>query len=186
MFGFPKLTGDPQCPAPFSGCRHVMGSHLHRQDYCRPHARRPCGTGARRPRFVRRGQPAAAGVPFHIAPRARCGGTSSGPAEHLADLGAEGHGFFSRRFSPAMRKVRGPFGTGPYSSPGLGPMCMTMVSLQPDSIVTVLVSESVWSRYDRIFWFRSNPSPAARERHCTGPQPIGPVVNPSPRATHCI
>ena len=46
---------------------------------------------------------------------------------------------------------------------------MIMVSLQPDSIVTVLVSESVWSRYDRIFWFRSNPSPAARERHCAGP-----------------
>ena len=102
MFGFPKLTGDPQCPAPFSGCRHVMGSHLHRQDYCRPHAWRPCGTGARRPRFVCRGQPKAAIVPPCIAPCARREATGGGPAGCLADLGARGHGFFSWRFSPAM------------------------------------------------------------------------------------
>lgn len=36
---------------------------------------------------------------------------------------------------------------------GLGPKCMTTVPLQPGSIVTLLVSEAVWGRYDRIFGF---------------------------------
>ena len=36
-------------------------------------------------------------------------------------------------------------------------MYMIMVFLRPGSIVTVLVSESVWGRYDYIFWFRSKP-----------------------------
>ena len=160
-----------------------MGSHLHRQDYRRPHARRPCGTNSRQPRFVRRGQPTAAGVPFCVAPRARRVATSDGPAGFLAYAGAEGHGFFYRRFSLAMRWVCGQPGPKPCSSPWLGTVCMTMVFLRPGSIVTVLVSEAVWGRYDRIFWFRSNPSPASREPPCPGPQPTGPVVHRSSRAT---
>ena len=72
----------------------------------------------------------------------------------------------------------------PCSAAAPEPMCMTMVSLQPGSIVTVLVSEAVWGRYDRIFWFRSNPSPASREPPCTGPQPTGPFVCCSLRVCH--
>jgi hypothetical protein len=72
----------------------------------------------------------------------------------------------------------------PCSAPGLGAVCMTMASPQPGSIVTVLVSEAVWRRYDRIFWFRSNPSPAAREPLCAGPRPTGPVVLCSSRVCH--
>ena len=95
----------------------------------------------------------------------------------LERSGCGGSRFFFPAISPAMRKVRGPFGTGPCSAPGLGPMCMSMVASQPGSFVTVLVSESVWGRYDRIFRFRSNPFPAARELPCPGPQPTGPFVH---------
>ena len=161
-----------------------MGSHLHRQDYRRPHAWRPCVTGSRGPRFVCRDLLQAVAVPLCNTPRARYGGTSGGPARHPSYLGAEGHGFFSRRFSLAMRRACGLPDTTPCSSLGLGPMCMTVVPQQPDSIVTVLVSEAVWERYDRIFRFRSNPFPAAREPPCLGPQPIGPVVHHSPRVCH--
>ena len=44
----------------------------------------------------------------------------------------------------------------PCSTPGLGPTCVTMVSPQPGSIVTVLVSESAWRQY-RIFGFGATP-----------------------------
>ena len=108
-------------------------------------------------------------------------GTSGGPAGRSSNLGAEGHGFFSRRFASALHRVCGHAGPKPCSSPGPGPICTIMVSLRPGSIVTVLVSESVWGRCDRIFWFRSNPSPAAREPSCPSPQPFGPLVRRSPR-----
>ena len=89
---------------PWSGCGRDSSSRAQPQGSRRRHALRPCGTGTRRPRFVCRGQPAAAGVPFHIAPRARRVATSGGPAERLSHLGAEGHAFFFRRFSLAMRR----------------------------------------------------------------------------------
>ena len=49
----------------------------------RRHARRPCGTGSRWPCFIRRGQSATAVVPLCVAPCARRGATSNGPAGHL-------------------------------------------------------------------------------------------------------
>ena len=133
--------------------------------------------------FICRGKPAAVVVPLNIASRARHRGISSGPAGRPSDLGAEGHGFFSRRISPAMHKGCGRAVPKPCSLPGLDTVCMTVEPSQLDSIVTVLVSESVWERYN-IFWFRSNPSPAARERYCTGPQPTGPVVHRFPQVCH--
>ena len=56
-----------------------------------------------------------------------------------------------------MRRARDQPDTTPCSSLALGLMCMIMVSLQPGLIVTVLVSESVWRRYDRIFGFGATP-----------------------------
>ena len=72
-----------------------------------------------------------------------------------------------------MRRVRGPLGTGPCSSPGLGPTCKTMVSFQPGSIVTVSVSESVWGRYDRIFGFGATPP---RQHGSLSERACGPLV----------
>ena len=184
VFDLPMRTKCPQGAGANFEYKHVQGYYAQPQGYRQRHARRPCGTGARRPRFVCKGQPKAAGVPPCVAPRARCRATSGEPAGRLAYLGAGGHGFFSRRFFPAMRRGLCFAGPSPCSSPGPGPTCMIVVSLQPGSIVTVLVSESVWGRYDRIFWFRSNPFPAAREPLCTGPQPTGPFVCCSLRVCH--
>ena len=83
-----------------------------------------------------------------------------------------------------MRRICGQADPKPYSSPGLEPTCMIMAFPQPGSIVTVLVSESVWRRYDRIFWLRSNHSPVSREPLCTGPQPTGPVMHHSLRVCY--
>ena len=110
--------------------------------------------------------------------------TSSGPAGRFTYLGAEDHGFFSRQILPATRRWLCFAGPSPCSSPGFKPMCKITVSLQPGSIVTVLVSEAVWMRYDRIFWFRSNPSPAAREPLYVDPQLNGPIVRCYPRVCH--
>ena len=46
-----------------------------------------------------------------------------------------------------MHKGLGQAVPKPCSKPAPGPMCTIMVSLQPSSIVTILVSESVWGRY---------------------------------------
>ena len=54
-----------------------------------------------------------------------------------------------------MHMVRGQPEPTPCSSSGLGPMIMA--SPQPGSTVTVLVSDSVWGRYDRIFGFGATP-----------------------------
>ena len=92
---------------------------------------------------------------------------------------AEGHAFFSRRFASAMRRGLSPAVTTPCSSPGLGPLCMSMVSPQPGSIVTVFVSVVVRERYDRILRFRSKLFLAVRERLRAGLRPTGPVVHRS-------
>ena len=87
------------------------------------------------------GPAAAAVVPLCVAPCARRRETSGGPAGRPSDLGAEGHDFFPRRFSVAMRRRLCFAGPSPCSAPVPEPTCMTMVSLLPGSIVTV--------------WFRS-------------------------------
>ena len=56
----------------------------------------------------------------------------------------EGHVFFLRRITPAMRRAGGHPDTTPCSS---SLTYMIVVSLQPGSIVTVLVSESVWGHF---------------------------------------
>ena len=78
-----------------------------------------------------------------VAPRARHGGTSSGPAGYPSDLGAEGHGFFPQRILPAMRRGHGQSGPKPCSAPVLATVCIVMMPVQPGSIVTVLIGLGV-------------------------------------------
>ena len=60
--------------------------------------------------------------------------------------------------------------TTPCSASGLGPMCMTMVSLQLGSIVTVLVSEAVWMRHDDAhFSVSEQPLPGIMGTSLHGP-----------------
>ena len=125
VFGIVAVLLNDNIAAAVSGCGRHSSPHAQPLGPGQRHGRRPCGTGSRRSRFVRRGQPAAAAVPFHIAPRARRVATSDSPAERLSHLGAEGHAFFFRRISPVMRQGCGQSVPKPCSSPGLGPMCMT-------------------------------------------------------------
>ena len=104
VFGIVAVLLNDNIAAAVSGCGRHSSPHAQPLGPGQRHGRRPCDTGSRRPRFVCRGQPAAAAVPFHIAPRARRVATSGGPAGCSSDLGAEGHGFFLRRFLPAMRR----------------------------------------------------------------------------------
>ena len=141
----------------FSIVCHHSGQRAQPLGPDRRHVRRPCGTGSRWLYFVRMDRPTATGAPLIMALCASRNAASGGPAGRLAYVGPEGHAFFSTRFLLAMRRVCGPLGTGPCISPGLDTVCMIMVSQQPGSIVTVLVSEAVWKRYDRIFGFGATP-----------------------------
>ena len=67
---------------------------------------------------------------------------------------------------------------------GLGPCARLWCLCSPARSQPFWSWESVWGRYDRIFRFRSNTSPASRESHYPSPQPTGPVVHRSPPATH--
>ena len=99
VFDLPMRTKCPQGAGANFEYKHVQGYYAQPQGYRQRHARRPCGTGARRPRFVCSDLPKAAGVPFHIAPRARRRATSDGPAGCFTYLGAEGHVFFLTNFA---------------------------------------------------------------------------------------
>ena len=70
-----------------------------------------------------------------------------------------------------MRGGCGPLGTGPCSSPGLGPMCMIMVFLRPGSIVTVWSRSRYEGGMNAFFGFGANPP-----RHHGSPL-CGPAVH---------
>ena len=125
------------------GYRQCSNFHAQLPGSRRRHAWRPCGTGARRPRFACRGKLAAAVVPLCVTPRTRGGGISSGPAWRPDDLGAKGHGFFYRRFFPAMRRTHNRFKSGPCPGSAPGSENAIMDSWHPCSPAR---SQPIWSR----------------------------------------
>ena len=93
-----------ECFKSVRGCEHHPSPRAQPWGPDRRRARRPCGTGSRWLYFICRDQPAAAGAPSIVALCASRDAASGGPAGFLAYVGAEGHVFFYRRFSPAMRR----------------------------------------------------------------------------------
>ena len=96
-------TKCPQGAVPISGYKHYSDPYAHMHSH-------GVLTGAMRGGHT---APSLGGLASSVgaSPRPQVSRSTSlpvpvaeGPAARLADLGAEGHGFFSRRFSPAMRR----------------------------------------------------------------------------------
>ena len=122
----------------------------------RRHAHQPCNTGPWRLHFVCWSKPLTAGVPLGVAPRIRRRATSGGPAGRSGRSGCGGSRFYFLAIRPRHAQ------------------CVRPVRSQ------TLQRTGAWA----YFLVSEQPLPGITGASSRGPQPTGPVVHNSMRATH--